>query len=482
MKTDLIKMINEKGNFIAGNWHKSGSGKFLEIKHKFTQEPISRLPLASKEQVEEAITESQKGFAQMRSWTAGKRTELLEKLHDKLAANAEAIADIIVAEAGKPKSYATTELSRCLSTLKIAAQESLRLNGEVVPIDFANGKGKIAITKRVPVGPVLCICPFNFPLNLVLHKVAPALAVGCSVIIKPAPQAPMAALALANLIEESGYPKGTVSVLLCDIPEAEMMVKDERLAMVSFTGSDKIGWHLKTICGNKKISLELGGNGAAIVSEGADLANAAKVLATGSYLYAGQICISTQRIFVNSVDFDEFVELFTKETHKLKMGDPTDKEVIVGPVIDAANLNRIKSWVDEAVASGAQLIFGGNIIDASHNIFEPTLLTGTRTTMKVLDDEIFGPVAVVEKVETFSEAIQRVNSSRFGLQTGVFTNDLNEIKLAFNDLEVGGVIINNAPGFRIDNMPYGGVKHSGFGREGLRYAMEEMTEIRLLVF
>lgn len=470
------------GNYINGKWTESIAAESLEVLNKFTQEPIAKLPLANETDIENAITSAKKGFLEIRSWSAGKRSEYLQKLWNALNDRSQEAIDIIISEAGKPRSYAESEVKRCLATIDSAISEAKRFSGEMVPIDFGAGEGKTAFTKRFPVGPILCITPFNFPLNLVLHKVAPALAVGCSVIVKPAPQAPLSALFLANLLDEVGYPAGVANFLCCDIPMAEKMVRDDRIAMVSFTGSEKVGWYLKSICGIKKVALELGGNAAVIIDEGTDLKAIAKSVANGAFLYAGQICISTQRIFALSSVFKDFQNVLIDEIKKLPVGDPKDAKTIVGPLIDKQHFDRITAWVDEAKASGATILCGGEIADKKHNIYAPTLLTKTRSPMKVVDEEAFGPIATLETASSFSEAIQKVNDSKFGLQAGVFTNNFEHVKMAHEQLEVGGVIINNVPGFRIDSMPYGGVKMSGLGREGIKYAMEEMTEPRLIVY
>ncbi len=319
-------------------------------------------------------------------------------------------------------------------------------------------------------------------MNLVLHKVAPALALGCPVVLKPAPQAPLSALMLARFIAGLGYPEGTFSVMLTGIPVAEQLVKDPRVAMLSFTGSDKVGWHLKSICGKKKVALELGGNAAVIVDADADLDAVARTVATGAYLYAGQICISTQRIFAVESVFDAFRDKLVQAVGEVVCGDPADPKTVVGPIIDKDHVKRVAGWVDEAVKGGATVLAGGHMEEGAHNVYVATLLTGTKRTMQVSSAEVFGPVAVLEKVKDFNEAITQVNDSNYGLQVGVFTNSHAHVKKAHEELEVGGVIIGNVPGFRVDNMPYGGVKDSGLGREGVRYAMEEMSEPRLLVY
>ena len=349
-------------------------------------------------------------------------------------------------------------------------------------MDFSSGIGKDAFTKRYPLGVIGCISPFNFPLNLALHKIAPALAVGCSVVLKPSPYAPLSALAFAALAKKVGLPSGSINVVICDVSVAESMVKDARIKMLSFTGSPAIGWHLKSIAGKKKVILELGGNAACIIDRTADLDDAAKKVANGAFLYAGQICISTQRVYVDAGVYDDFIEKLVDETKKVRIGNPSEPGMIVGPLIDKVHLLRIKAWVEESVSMGAKVLFGGEVLDEGKNLFMPTLLTNTNSGMKVNSEEVFGPIAIVEKVSFFDEAITKVNESRYGLQVGLFTNQIAQMKYSLNKLEVGAVIINNVPGFRIDNMPYGGVKESGLGREGVKYAMDDMTEPRLLIF
>ncbi len=474
--------ILREGNYVAGNWANEGTGAHNEVKNKYDKKLIASLPMASKAQMENAIDSAQKAFSELRGWSAGKRSKKLLQLAKLLEDQQEQFVDLLIAEAGKPRSYAESELNRSLITIRTAASEILRFGGEHVPIDFSNGEGKTAFTKPFPIGPIACITPFNFPINLVLHKLAPALALGNPVVLKPAPQAPLSALALAGLIDELGYPAGSLNVLNCSNEVAETMVKDDRLKMLSFTGSDKVGWYLKSIAGKKRVALELGGNASVIVDESADLPKTAKLLATGAFLYSGQICISTQRIFVVKKVFKELTSILLDEISKLKLGDPSDADITVGPIIDSGHIDRINEWVQEAKDAGAEILCGGTIHNKDHNTFRPTLLTNTRSEMKVCSNEVFGPVAVIEKVKDFKEAIDKTNDSRYGLQVGVFTNKVNHFKMAHEELEVGGIIINNIPGFRIDSMPYGGVKDSGLGREGLKYAMQEMSESRLIVY
>lgn len=471
-----------KSNFVNNEWLENGDGEFLTVLDKYKGTEIGKIPQASEKQMDDAIVAANKAFEITKKWSAGTRATMMQKVYDLLAAQKVKFIDLIINEGGKPRSYATAEIERSLTTLKLAIEEATRYGGEVVPMDWGAGEGKTAFTKRFPIGVIACITPFNFPLNLVMHKLAPALAVGCTVVIKPAPQAPMSCLALAALFLEAGYPAGVINVLCCDIPVAEKLVRDERVAKLSFTGSDKVGWYLKSICGKKKITLELGGNASVIVDEGTDLEIIAALVAKGAYLYAGQICISTQRIFVHHKVYDQFQTALKEEILKLEVGDAQKESVLVGPVIDSGHLNRIDEWVNEAKSEGANILLGGKVLSKEHNLYEPTLITNSNPKMKVAAEEVFGPVAVIEKAKDFKTAIEMTNDSKYGLQVGVFTNSLANFRLASEELEVGGVIFNNIPGFRIDHMPYGGVKDSGLGREGLKYAMDEMTEGRLIVY
>lgn len=469
-------------NFINGIWEEAGDGTFNTVVDKYHGTELAKLPHATSAQMEAAIAAAHGAREVLRRMSAGERSAKLDALAGLLEQRQEELAQLIVREAGKPIGYARAEIARSIVTVRTAAAEALRFGGEVVPLDFGAGVGRTAITTRVPIGVIAAITPFNFPLNLVLHKVAPAMAVGCPVVLKPAPQAPLSALVLGRFLQEVVWPAQAFHVLLCGIPVAEQLVKDERVAMLSFTGSDKVGWHLKSICGKKKVALELGGNAAVIVDEGVDLAATAKAVAMGANLYAGQTCISTQRIFVVKAVYDTFREHLVKEFAALRAGDPIDPAITVGPVIDKGHFERIGKWVDEAVTGGAQVLAGGQAVDAGRNLYAATLLTNTQRDMQVNCAEVFGPVTVLEPVDDFATAIARVNDSAYGLQAGVFTPRIDRMKQAHAELEVGGVIMNNVPGFRIDPMPYGGVKDSGLGREGLKYAMEEMSEPRLLVY
>lgn len=474
--------VIEAKSFINNEWVGSSTQHILPVKNKYDQSIVATVAMADMAEVQFAIESSVKGFENFKKLSGEERRQIILKIRDGLILEKEKFINLIVTEAGKPIDYAKAEIDRSVKTLEIAAEEALRMGGEVIPMDYGIGVGKTAFTKRFPVGPVLCISPFNFPLNLVMHKLAPALACGNSVILKPSPYTPLTALALASLLKRVGVPAGVFNVVVCKNEEAEFMLHDERIKMLSFTGSAEVGWMLKQKAKKKKILLELGGNAAVIVDRSSDIDLAAKEIARGAYLYSGQICISTQRIFVDASVFDEFIHRFKFHTSELKIGSPNESGVVIGPIIDRAHFDRIHHWVMEAQTLGAECLMGGKIIDETHHLYAPTLLTKTSSEMKVVCEEIFGPVAVIEKVEYFDEVIREINDSKYGLQVALYTNQLNQMKYAHEHLNVGALIINSIPGFRVDNMPYGGVKDSGFGREGVRYALEEMTESKLLVY
>ncbi|UTW62567.1 aldehyde dehydrogenase family protein [bacterium SCSIO 12741] len=479
--TETWAILSSK-QLIDGKLITGESNETLTVTEKFSGHEMAKIQLTNSQQVEEAIQSSEKAFQEFSFWSAGERSEALEKLEQLLEQNEEEFARLICLEAGKPISYARTEVARCRDTLKTAAREALVFTGETVPMDYLNGTGKTAWTRRMPLGPVTAISPFNFPLNLAMHKIAPAIACGCTLVLKPAPQAPLSCLAFAKLVQESGVlPDGVLNVLVCSNEDAETLVRDERMKMLSFTGSSQVGWYLKSICGRKKTALELGGNAAVIVDQSADLEAAARQIAGGAYLYSGQICISTQRIFVHHEVVKSFTSLLVDQIEKVKSGDPMDETVINGPVIQDIHLDRIHQWVNEAVEQGAQVLTGGKILSQEQKIYAPTLLSQVNRSMKVCSEEVFGPVATLQTFTSMEEAIDEVNDSIYGLQAGVFTQNLNHLDLLHRNLDVGGIMINNVPGFRIDSMPYGGVKQSGLGREGVRYTMREMTEPRLMV-
>ncbi|MCK5824151.1 MAG: aldehyde dehydrogenase family protein [Ichthyobacteriaceae bacterium] len=476
-----MKSIIQTQNFINNKWFSSNEPR-LKVLNKYSQNEICDVNMASDIQVELAITSAVNSLKELNKLSSGDRADFLEKLKNELIKEQDAFIDLIIAEAGKPRGYAKMEIQRCIDTLETAVRETYSFAGEIVPIDYNNGAGKTAFTKRVAIGVILAISPFNFPLNLALHKIAPAIATGNPIILKPAPQSPLTALAFAKLIEKVGLPAGSVNILVAEIPNTQKLVTDNRIKLLSFTGSPEIGWKLKNIAGNKKVQLELGGNAASIVDSSSNWKLAAKKLAIASFLYAGQICISTQRIVVDEQIFPMFLNEFISESKQIKMGDPNVLGNHNGPMISKNHLFRIKSWIEEAEANGADVILGGNIFSVEHNIFENTVIIDTNGSMKIHSEEAFAPVVVIDKYSSFNDALNMVNNSKFGLQASVFTNNFNQIKDAHNLLEVGAVIINDIPGFRIDSMPYGGVKESGLGREGIKHTMMEYTEPRMLIY
>ena len=467
----------EYGIFVGGSW--VNDGEMAEIRSPFDQTVVARVVRATKAHLNQAIAAAAQAFETTRKMAAFERRRVLDGVAAGVAADKEEFARAICLEAGKPIRTARAEVERAIFTLQVAAEESTRIGGEVLPLDLQEfTQGRWAMVRRFPIGPVAAITPFNFPLNLVCHKLGPALAAGCPVVLKPASQTPVSALLLAEVIERAGWPKGALSVVNLSSEDAAGLVEDERLKLLSFTGSAAVGWPMKARCGKKKVALELGGNAACIVHEDADLEKAAARCAAGGFSYAGQSCISVQRILVHENVYDGFVAALLAKVDGLKLGDPADETTDVGPLIRQSDVERVQQWVNEAVAAGASILTGGR---ARGPMFEPTVLTGTRGSQKVNCMEVFAPVVTVEKYADFEEALWRVNDSEFGLQAGVFTRDVGRIFRAYEVLEVGGVIVGDVPTFRIDHMPYGGMKNSGLGREGLKYAIEEMTERKLMV-
>lgn len=475
---DLVKTRS----FINNEWASENLVESFLVKNKFTQKVIGEVSKASSSEINDSLRSSQEAFKEMSAFSNEKKSELLLKIKSELQLEKDKFINLIVAEAGKPINYARAEIERALFILDQAAHLALHFKGEMVPVNFGIGTGKTAYTTKKPIGPVLALSPFNFPLNLALHKIAPAIAVGCPVILKPSPYTPLTALALASLCRRAGLPAGALNVVICDNQGVLDFLKDDAIKMFSFTGSAQVGWFLKEKAARKKVVLELGGNAAAIIDRTADLDLAAKNLAMSAYNYAGQVCVSCQRIYVDESVFDLFVKKFQAQLESFKIGNPEDEETVVGPLIDSIHLERIDQWVKESVAGGSVLLSGGKIISEKENLYAPTLLTGTKSDMKVVSEEIFGPVAIVEKVQFFDQVIKEVNQSAFGLQTSLYTNQISQMKYAYDHLVTGALIVNAPPNFRIDTMPYGGVKESGFGREGLLYAMNEMCHERLLVY
>jgi glyceraldehyde-3-phosphate dehydrogenase (NADP+) len=386
---------------------------------------------------------------------------------------------VLAQESGKPLIYAGAEIDRSSQTFLIAAEESKRLPKEYLSLDWTpGGKDKEGLVKYFPVGLVAGISPFNFPMNLAAHKIAPAIAAGCPIIVKPASATPLSTLELAKIIDETSLPKGALSIVPMDRTTGMKLVTDERFKLLTFTGSPEVGWKMKKDAGKKKVVLELGGNAGVIVCGSADIDFAVKRCIFGGFAYSGQICIHAQRIFVERKIFDEFLEKFVVSAQSLRFGDPLKPETQISVMIDEPNAKRVEDWVREAVSGGAKTVCGGKREGA---FCDPTVLTNTKRSMKVNCLEVFGPVVTVEPYTTIQEAVHMVNDTNFGLQAGIFTHNMNEINYAFINLEVGGVIVNDVPTFRVDHMPYGGIKDSGLGREGLKYAILDMMEPKILV-
>jgi acyl-CoA reductase-like NAD-dependent aldehyde dehydrogenase len=462
---------------VHGQW-KSGD-TVSRVVNPFNGLVIAEVVQATESDVEEAIVSTSGAAVVMRALPSHARYNMLQQIAALLYRRWDEIAATITAESGKPISDAKREVSRAIQTFTVAAEEAKRIPGEVVPLDWTPGSDShLGILRRMPIGPILGITPFNFPLNLVAHKVAPALAAGNPILIKPAPQTPLTALLLGEIALEAGVPPGGLNVVPCDNSLAERMVTDPRFKLLSFTGSASVGWMLKAKCGKKKITLELGGNAGVIVEPDADLELAAKRCAAGGFGYAGQTCISVQRVFVHQSIVDLFTTKLLMQVARLRAGDPTDEATVIGPMIDQAAAQRVESWIGEAVAGGARVLLGGK---RTGSVVDATVLSNVKPEMKVSSCEVFGPVVTVTPYRHLSEAIAGLNQSDYGLQAGVFTQDINKIFHAFRHLEVGAVLANEIPTFRADHMPYGGVKDSGLGREGIRAAIEDMTEPRLLI-
>lgn len=464
--------------YINGAYCRNATGIELLVYNKYSGELMARIPQVSEKEIELAIASSIQAFREMKAMLPAKRIEILEKLKFLLQQQQDEFASLICSEAGKPLFYAKQEMERCIKTIQAGIREAGNASGESLPVLDAR---KFAFTQRFPTGPVLGITPFNFPLNLALHKIIPAIAVGTSIVLKAPPQAPLSLLKFAELISEAGAPAGTVNVLVCENALAEKLVRDDRFAVLSFTGSDKVGWYLKSISGKKKVLLELGGNAPAIVDETADIRMAAQQIAYGAFLYAGQICISTQKIFVAEAVADNFRDLLLSETNAVKSGNPETEGVINGPLIDQASMERTVDRVNEALRCGATLLSGGKILNPESRIFAPTIVSNVDPSLSLQKDEAFAPIAILETVRNTEHAVKLANNSRFGLQCGIFCTDVEAFKIAYSELEYAAVLLNSAPGFRLDHLPYGGIKDSGQGREGIRYAMQEYTESRLAI-
>jgi acyl-CoA reductase-like NAD-dependent aldehyde dehydrogenase len=470
-------MPQEFAAYIAGKWTQTAERR--ELRAPFDGSHFATVHLCGPRELEEALAAAARVAPVTAALSSYERASICRAVAAGLRARREEMALGMCYESGKPIGDAFAEVDRAEHCFEIAASEAERIGGEVIPLDLRPASaGRWGLTRRFPIGVVAGIAPFNFPLNLAVHKIAPALAAGCPIVLKPATQTPTSTLRLAEIIDATAWPKGALSIVPSTREAADVLVTDERPQLISFTGSGEVGWGMKARAGKKKVVLELGGNAAAIIDESADLDFAIPKLVYGAFSYAGQKCISVQRIFVHARLWDTFVSAFVETARRVKVGDPRDADVLVGPMIDEANARRIEAWIDEARRLGAEVLLGGKRQGA---LVPPTVLAKVPREAKLDREEAFGPTVNLERVADFDEAIARTNDSPFGLQCGVFTRDLPRAWRAFERLTVGGVILNDAPSYRIDHMPYGGVKDSGFGREGVRYAIEDMTELRLLV-
>jgi acyl-CoA reductase-like NAD-dependent aldehyde dehydrogenase len=464
--------------FLAGRWVESPDVLVIDNPAD-PNTPAGATFTATEAQYEEAVEAAVAAFEVTRKLPAYERGRILREISAGLRERREELGRIIALESGKPIRDALIEVDRATLTFRLGAEEAERMTGDVIPLDLIpSSKDRLGITRRFPIGPIAGISPFNFPLNLAAHKIAPAIASGNPIVLKPPSKDPLTMLAVAEIIEAAGVPAGSVSILPMTRELGDRMVSDPRFKLLTFTGSPSVGWRMKERAGRKKVVLELGGNAGVIVDKSADLDWAVKRCLVGAFTYAGQVCISVQRMFVHEDVWDEFMGAFVAGAANLKLGDPLDPTTDLGPMVDGTAAGRTQRWVDEAVALGGTLLLGGT---ADGNFFPPTILTDVPPTAQVCSNEAFAPLVVAFPFHDLDEAIARVNDSSFGLQSGVFTNDLAGTWRAFAELEVGGVIINDVPTYRIDHMPYGGVKDSGLGREGLRYAIEDMTEIRIMV-
>ena len=470
-------MTDTKAYLVAGEW-KTGNESF-EVKSPYDGRPVASVATPTGADVEAAIAGAHQVFDETRKLPVHVRAEALMHISRRLTERTDEVAELIAREGGKPLKWAKVEASRAASTFRWAAEECRRFSGELMRLDTEAALGsRLGIVRYFPLGPVLGIAPFNFPVNLVAHKLAPAWAVGCPVVTKPASKTPLGTMLLGELFLETDLPVEMLSIVTVGNEKATEMAGDERFKKLSFTGSSQVGWSLKSKDPKKFATMELGNNSGVIVHSDADLSYAAKRCAVGGNYQGGQSCISVQRVIVQESVYDAFTELLVDEVQALKYGDIMDTEVDVGPLIDSDALDRVSAWVDEAVQTGAEILTGGKREDP---FYVPTVLGNTDPEMKVVCDEVFGPVVTVTKYSDFDDAIEKVNASDYGLQAGLFTKDIDRIARAHRDIEVGGVIVNDTSAFRADQMPYGGFKDSGHGREGLRYAMNEMTEERILV-
>lgn len=455
--------------------------EYYQLKNPYSEELIADVATCTAEEVKAAICAAEKAFLQWRETPAFHRAEILENVVTLLKEQREACAQIIAKEAAKPIKTARAEVDRTIMTYLFAAQEARRIHGETIPLDAApGGENRVTYTVREPIGVIAAITPFNFPMNLVAHKVGPALAAGNSVVLKPASQTPLSAYKMAELFHEAGLPAGILNVVTgSGRMVGDALMKDDRVKMITFTGSPEVGKYIRENAGLKRVTLELGSNSALIVDENTNIDSIISRVVTGAFSFQGQVCISIQRIFVHQSLFEEFVEAFKKETAKLQIGNPLDENTDLSAMISRGDVDRAKSWIDDAVSNGANLAYGN---ETEKGVLKPTILLNVASNEKISCQEAFAPVVHVNSFENFTDAIQYVNDSEYGLQAGVYTSNLQRAFQAVKQLHVGGVMINDIPTFRVDHMPYGGVKLSGMGREGIKYAIEEMTELKLVSF
>lgn len=464
--------------YVDGRWVSSRSK--YDVLSPYDGKRVGTICEVTHAQMEKAIAGADRAFQTYRLMPGFERAAILERIAEGLRARRREMAELIMGEGGKPITYALVEVDRAIDTFVIASEEAKRQGGELLPMDVSPpGRNHWGVVKRFPIGPVAGISPFNFPLNLVAHKVAPALACGNTIVLKPAHQTPMASLLLAEICHAAEVPAGVVSIVPCGREVAKALMTDDRLRKLTFTGSVPVGWMLRAQANNKRATLELGSNAACVVDADADLDVAIPKIAVGAFYNAGQSCISVQRIYAHQKIYREFERrLVAHVKSKIKSGDPRDPKTVVGPLIDSGNAQRVMDWLAEAKSQGAKILCGGQ---RRGNVVTPAVVTRVKPTMKISCDEVFGPVATLESWSDFDDVLARVNDSDYGLQAGVFTRDINRAAQAFRDLNVGGVVINNTPTYRIDHQPYGGEKDSGLGREGIRWAIEEMTCTRIMV-
>jgi len=451
----------------------------VKVQNPYNKEFFAQTFLAGNKELEKAILAAQTIEKQMKEMPLFQRYEFLMSIAAMMKENKDYLAKLLSMESAKPLVYAISEINRAIQTFIVAAEESKRLPLEYISLDWSSdASNKEALVKYFPIGIVAGISPFNFPLNLAVHKIAPAIAAGCPIILKPATSTPLSTLELAKIIDKTSLPKGAVSIMPMDRTVGNILVTDERIKLLTFTGSPSVGWEMKRKCGKKKIVLELGGNAGTIVTSSCDLEHAIKRCLIGAFSYSGQVCIHAQRIYVEQSIVEQFIHQFVEATKTLKYGNPQEMDTNISSMIDEENAKRVESWVKEAISQGAKLLCGGN---RNGTYYEATVLTNTNREMKVCCNEVFGPVVTIEAYSNFKQAVDMVNDSNFGLQAGVFTNNIKEMDYAFNNILVGGVILNDIPTYRVDHMPYGGIKDSGLGREGVKYAMMDMLEPKILV-